>query len=630
MEQYHEIYQVPKHKRTAQIINKIIKKNGMQLKYVPFEERTEELCIVACLNAGLALQYVPDKYKTEDIKVKAVLNCIDALEFCSNHECDSKFWTAILKKDGTALRAMSWKTYDLCLIACITSASALNYSPYKTSEFYYDLCFYCGSRLKNIPRKDITAKMCLAAINNKSSSISYVPREFITKELCFAYVNNNNLLWDLVPHEFITAELCMQAVRQNGYSICDVPHEFITAELCMASLHTTLNDKPDVFNSIPREFITADLCLHAVQIYGGYIRDIPCEFITAELCMHAVKIGNNLEFIPDNIINSEICMHAVKNGLSNFDFIPNRLLTDELILCCYNLYIGPFIEFPFINYTICLHACKENPVNINVIPEKFIDDKLLLSIIGGTWQGMRDTSGVPEKFVIPLYFAACRQNGLALYYVPKRLRSQALCAVACANNGIALQYVPSPLQSRAICMIAIKNDARAKKYLPKHEKIDNNAVAFAIASSTPNPNPNPNLNIKNIISCEISTNVSVVCIDCCEIDDLSDINSISSSISDNIKEIPCRNMRLCFTDGQKIRHSAGLSILGIPKIWIGIYNAKKNVITYEGRIYKSMSSFSSDHYTKERPDRSNSSNGWAECEYEKNGTWLSCFDITIM
>lgn len=663
--EYNEIYQVPKHKRTKQIINKIIKKNGMQLKYVsisepyklylnavknaglalqyvPFEERTEELCMHACLNNGNALQYVPHKYKTEDIKVSAVLNCIDALEFCygdndKNIVGDSNFWSAILKKDGTALRAMkyeSWKTYNLCLIACINSATALQYSPYKTSEFYFDLCFYCGSRLKSIPRKDITVKMCLAAINNQPNSFAFVPKEFITKELCFAYVNNDDVYWKWIPNEFITEELYLHAARHNGYYIRDVPDEFITPELC---LHVVQNCGRYI-KDIPIEFITPELCLHAILQQGDSIIYIPEEFKTFDLCMHVVKTGNNLEFIPEDIINSEICMHAIENGLTKFNFIPNKLLTDEIKLLMYKNYNGPFAEFPFITYTICMQACKENPMSINVIPEKFIDDNLLLLLIGGTWRGLCDDMHVPEKFVIPLCFAACRQNGLALYYVPKKLQSQALCAVACANNGLALQYVPSPLKSHAICTIAIKNDARAKKYLPKHEKIDNNAVAVADPVITPTPSsnimptPSPDImpNIKNIISCEISINVSVVCIDCCENDYLSDINSISSSISDNIKENPCRNMRLCFTDGQKIRHSAGLSILGIPKIWIGIYNAKKNVITYDGRIYKSMSSFSSDHYTKERPDRSNSSNGWAECEYEKNGTWLSCFDITIM
>ena len=83
-----------------------------------------------------------------------------------------------------------------------------------------------------------------------------------------------------------------------------------------------------------------------------------------------------------------------------------------------------------------------------------------------------------------------------------------------------------------------------------------------------------------------------------------------------------RNMANCFTNGQRIRHT-----IGINKTWIGIYDASKNEIICDTKSYKSLSGFASTHYSIERPDRGNSANGWAECDYEVDGKWISTYTL---
>ena len=83
-----------------------------------------------------------------------------------------------------------------------------------------------------------------------------------------------------------------------------------------------------------------------------------------------------------------------------------------------------------------------------------------------------------------------------------------------------------------------------------------------------------------------------------------------------------RNMAKCFTNGQRIRHT-----IGINKTWIGIYDASKNEIICDTKSYKSLSGFAGTHYSIERPDRGNSANGWAECDYEVNGKWISTYTL---
>jgi len=81
---------------------------------------------------------------------------------------------------------------------------------------------------------------------------------------------------------------------------------------------------------------------------------------------------------------------------------------------------------------------------------------------------------------------------------------------------------------------------------------------------------------------------------------------------------PCRDMSKCFTNGQRIRHT-----IGTNNTWIGIYDSSKNGIMYDTKFYKSVSGFAKTHYSIARPDRVSSVNGWAECEYEVNGEWIS-------
>ena len=82
-----------------------------------------------------------------------------------------------------------------------------------------------------------------------------------------------------------------------------------------------------------------------------------------------------------------------------------------------------------------------------------------------------------------------------------------------------------------------------------------------------------------------------------------------------------RNMANCFTDGQRIRHT-----IGINKTWIGIYDASKNEIICDTKSYKSLSGFALTHHSINNSNRV-TANGWAECDYEVNGKWISTYTL---
>ena len=84
-----------------------------------------------------------------------------------------------------------------------------------------------------------------------------------------------------------------------------------------------------------------------------------------------------------------------------------------------------------------------------------------------------------------------------------------------------------------------------------------------------------------------------------------------------------RDMTKCFADGQRIRHK-----LNMNNIWIGTYDSSKKGTMYEGTLYKTLSAFAVAHQ-KANPGsrRTNTANGWKECEYEVNGEWKSTYSL---
>lgn len=105
-----------------------------------------------------------------------------------------------------------------------------------------------------------------------------------------------------------------------------------------------------------------------------------------------------------------------------------------------------------------------------------------------------------------------------------------------------------------------------------------------------------------------------------------DVESITSDESLQGKQLGCRDMTKCFSDGQYIRH-----VIGGSGVWQGIYNRERNKIivnqaSNDETEYKSLSSFAQAHYRAENSNRI-SANGCAECECYVNGQWISTYNL---
>ena len=81
---------------------------------------------------------------------------------------------------------------------------------------------------------------------------------------------------------------------------------------------------------------------------------------------------------------------------------------------------------------------------------------------------LRNNINVTEELCLDVV----KQNGYALYYVPKQLRTEQICLEAVKQNGWALQDVPEHLRTESLCLIAVKQRGIALQFVPKNLKTE--------------------------------------------------------------------------------------------------------------------------------------------------------------
>ena len=106
---------------------------------------------------------------------------------------------------------------------------------------------------------------------------------------------------------------------------------------------------------------------------------------------------------------------------------------------------------------------KDGSLIIMVIPERVDYAKLdaakqalSATVVEIGWRRFED-----------LVHAAIMQSGLALEFLPERLRTAEFCRVAVERNAFALRLVPKSLCTPELCKVAVAQDGRTLQWVPK-------------------------------------------------------------------------------------------------------------------------------------------------------------------
>jgi len=125
------------------------------------------------------------------------------------------------------------------------------------------------------------------------------------------------------------------------------------------------------------------------------------------------------------------------------------------------------------NYKICLKAIEKDLEAFRYV------GKSLLPIFVDCVTYNRQVAGSVRSSL-----KAITKNGLALEYVPEKLRNEEICLLAVTADGDALEYVPEKIRNKEICLAAVTENGYALEYVP--EKIRNEEICLAAVTANSN------------------------------------------------------------------------------------------------------------------------------------------------
>ena len=78
---------------------------------------------------------------------------------------------------------------------------------------------------------------------------------------------------------------------------------------------------------------------------------------------------------------------------------------------------------------------------------------------------------IAEEFAVIDYVKHVNE-GYALEFVPKEMKTEEICKIAVAQNSYALKFVPKEMKTEEICKIAVKQEGTVLKLVPEEMKTE--------------------------------------------------------------------------------------------------------------------------------------------------------------
>ena len=242
------------------------------LKVVSKKHLTREACEIVVRKNGLNLKYVPNRYRDAAMCLTAVQNNGDAL---------SDVPKQVLLGD---------KGYEICLIAVRNNFKDL-------AMKYVPECYLQGEKGKTI---------CEAAVQTNGYALEYVPKQLMTKELVRMAIETSfpvkevvlsdgshsitkgyggsfsHSILSIVPKKFMSEELVALSVRLHPETLKFAPAKYVSYELCAEVV------KRDPMNLQYVRRPDRNLVECAVQANPQAVLVAPKSMLTLEICRDAL------------------------------------------------------------------------------------------------------------------------------------------------------------------------------------------------------------------------------------------------------------------------------------------------------------------------------------------------------
>lgn len=193
---------------------------------------------------------------------------------------------------------------------------------------------------------------------------------------------------------------------------------------------------------------------------------------TSELVDYAVTHdGRALEHVYKKLLTYDVCLKAVKNTGLALRFVPEQLITDEIVDAAleHSIYFADSKDGINDIYRFCSIELPKQYINrefysypISYVPYSLINDERLKKSIQYSPFSITELPRTPKE----LYELAVSIDGLSLKFIPKRILNKRIINSAINSNPLAVAFVPQKYLTEEIAHIAFKYNPLTVQFLP--------------------------------------------------------------------------------------------------------------------------------------------------------------------
>jgi hypothetical protein len=347
---------IPSSNITADMVDKLFRKNVETIQYIPDRFITEKMALRAVKQLPALYKYIPKQYKTQKLSNKLLDNPkYEYLEDLLNAIPPEHLTEENIMK---LISVIGKKTMTIAPVIYILQKRLKG----PLSDAVYNTAIkFDGGALQHIPKDRITADMANAAVNNNYHAYLHVPDELKTQDMANDVVSKAGYYLRYVPQQHRTPELYMDAVSRSANAIFDIPAQDQTDELWI----TACVGNPLICQKIPSRFKSSSLYAKIISKKPQTLKFIPRKYQTRPVLNLAVTMNPRIiTEIPIADISPEMARFFDKNDL--LDTLPDTSIR-KLILECFidGMRLKTIVD-PI--YDMYVAAVYQNPKAIEFVP----------------------------------------------------------------------------------------------------------------------------------------------------------------------------------------------------------------------------------------------------------------------
>ncbi|HML65206.1 MAG TPA: DUF4116 domain-containing protein [Dysgonomonas sp.] len=200
---------------------------------------------------------------------------------------------------------------------------------------------------------------------------------------------------------------------------------------------------------------TTGVCAEAIRNDPYNIRYVPDYLLSRELIESVIsREGNTLQYIPRERLNAGICRMAVENGYMSLQHVPFEFKNEDI---CRRAVKGALSDLENDSYRVLAY-----------IPYTFICNEAIRQFhkAGVSGEGMAKVMINKEAMSESMCKQLFARDYKAYKHLPHLYRTKEMTEKAISLDGSLLAYVPPKQLNEDLCLSAIKNLYRAMEFVP--------------------------------------------------------------------------------------------------------------------------------------------------------------------